>query len=117
MKDHRTEPRWPAFLRGVISCNRKLWSADCIVKNKTPNGAKLQVRDLTLVPDHFDLSIPQHNAEYRVRLKWRRNGEIGVAIEETCEAETSLVEQDQRRRIRRLERETRSLRSMVSFSD
>ena len=117
MLDRRSEQRLPAFLRGMISYNRKLWRTDCVVRNTSTGGIKITGRDLSLVPEQFDLSIPQKNADFRVRLKWRGNGEIGVAIETTNAPEISPLDAERNRRLKRLENETNTLRRLISLHD
>ena len=72
MLDRRKEQRWPAFLGGTISFNRRLSVADCTVKNTSAFGAKLVFHNTAFVPDEFDLSIASKAIEYRVRTRWRR---------------------------------------------
>ncbi len=84
MLDRRTSERLPSFLGGTIVYNRNRWSAPCIVKNLSRMGAKLTARGLpALLPDHFELSIPQKKTTYSVRVKWRQGDVVGVAIEHT----------------------------------
>lgn len=77
----RRSERAPSFLGSTITYNRDLWSADCVVKNISERGAKLTGRNLPVLPDHFDLSIPQKKAKYRVRVRWRVRDQIGVEFE------------------------------------
>ena len=81
MSEKRKKSRVPSFLGGTITYNRDLWSADCVVKNISQEGAKLTGRNLPALPDQFDLTIPQRKAKYRVHVRWRTKDEVGVAFE------------------------------------
>jgi hypothetical protein len=82
----RKKTRTPAFLGGTITYNRDRWSASCIVKNISEDGAKISGRNLPVLPDRFDLSIPQKRMKYRVQVRWRISDQIGVAFEHTYTA-------------------------------
>ena len=81
MSEKRKSTRKPSFLGGTITYNRDLWTADCVVKNLSEEGAKLTGRNLPVLPDHFDLSIPQKKTKYRVHVRWRAKDSIGVVFE------------------------------------
>ena len=81
MSEKRKKSRTPSFLGGTISYNRDLWSAECVVKNISDEGAKLTGRNLPVLPDQFDLIIPQRRTKYRVHVRWRSKDAVGVAFE------------------------------------
>ena len=61
--------------------NRDMWTADCVVKNISEEGAKLTGSNLPVLPDQFDLTIPQRKAKYRVHVCWRAKDAVGVVFE------------------------------------
>ena len=79
--NRRTTERQPSFLGGTIIYNRQRWSAPCVVKNLSRTGAKLTAKNLPVLPDRFELHVPQKNATYTVRLKWRAGDVVGVEID------------------------------------
>ena len=81
MSEKRKSTRNPSFLGGTISYNRDLWTADCVIKNLSDEGAKLTGRNLPVLPDQFDLTIPQRKTKYRVNVRWRSKDAVGVAFE------------------------------------
>jgi hypothetical protein len=91
MSDKRNIARKPSFLGGTITYNHDLWSADCVVKNISDTGAKLMGRNLPVLPERFDLLIPQRKARYRVLVRWRDKDQIGVVFEHTYPSETAVV--------------------------
>lgn len=82
MQDRRREQRRRVFLGGRIVAAAPETSADCVVRNSSPSGAKLALRRAAFPPDEFALQIPYRQCEVRVRTRWRRLGEIGVEIAE-----------------------------------
>jgi hypothetical protein len=81
MDNRRTTDRLPSFLGGTIIYNRNRFSLPCIVKNLSKTGAKLTAKNLPMLPDRFELHVPQKKAAYAVRMTWREGDVIGVAIE------------------------------------
>lgn len=81
MENRRRAERQPSFLGGTIIYNRNRWSLPCIVKNLSATGAKLTAKNLPILPDQFELHVPQKKATYAVRMTWREGDVIGVAIE------------------------------------
>lgn len=79
--NRRATERQPSFLGGTIIYNRHRWSTPCIVKNLSSTGAKLTAKNLPVLPDSFELHVPQKNATYNVHLKWRAGDVIGVEID------------------------------------
>jgi hypothetical protein len=117
MLDRRKEQRWPAYLGGSISFNRRLSVADCIVKNASALGAKLVFHNTTFVPDEFDLSIASKSIAYRVRTRWRRVDAIGVEIQERQPAEQPVIPLREALRRQRLEQDNAALRRRLALAE
>jgi hypothetical protein len=81
MENRRTTERQPSFLGGTIIYNRNRFSLACIVKNLSATGAKLTAKELPMLPDRFELHVPQKKTTYAVRVSWRKGDVVGVAIE------------------------------------
>jgi hypothetical protein len=108
MQDRRREQRWPAYLGGTITFSKRVAVLDCLVRNISHSGARLTIGS-GVVPDAFDLQIPQQQAEYRARMRWRSAEAIGVEFASVQDA-TAPVPLSLARRIRRLESENAGLR-------
>jgi hypothetical protein len=78
MQDRRKDHRMPSYLGGLVTFNRRQSAANCLVRNYSRAGAKLMVQDFQCLPNEFELSIPHHQVERQVRVKWRKRDEIGV---------------------------------------
>lgn len=76
----RSAERIRSFLRAQIIFNNRMSTIDCIVKNISPDGARIALNDMLAVPTEFELNIPQKNRSYQARLIWRDKNAIGVAF-------------------------------------
>ena len=50
---------------------------DCVIRDLSDGGAKLQMPTVRGVPDQFDLMVPGHRPQH-CRVAWRALKEIGV---------------------------------------
>ena len=112
MVESRRSERVRSFLRAKILFNNQNTSFDCIVRNISQTGAKIEVSNTISVPTHFDLEIPQKGRTYRARIVWRDAEAMGV---EFIQAETGANSSEpSESKLERLERENRRLRSAVA---
>lgn len=81
---------------------------DCVVRNMSDAGAKLDFSGAWPVPDEIDLTLTQRKETKRVRVVWRRGDEAGVAIVQPRPA-SGLVQLDWARRLRICETEKSEL--------
>lgn len=79
--DNRPAARVRTILNGRIIFNRGAASLDCVVRNLSASGAKLETTSTVIVPEKFDLLIARKNETRRARIVWRNEREIGVAFE------------------------------------
>jgi hypothetical protein len=127
MSDNRRETRQRTFLKGRIVFNNGASSMDCLVRDMSSSGARLDLTQTAALPEVFELYIPMKDRSYRSSLRWRRSDGIGITFVEegaaispvatsaptTPENETAsmlaLV-----RRITELEAENAALRKVVA---
>jgi hypothetical protein len=50
----------------------------CVICDYSASGARLRIPPDVLLPDTFELYMPQHWATYRVALRWRTGDDVGV---------------------------------------
>ena len=109
MVEARRAERVRSFLRARIMFNHNNSTIDCVVKNLSTTGAKLEVASTISIPSEFDLDIPQKGRVFRVRMMWRDATSLGVQfIAGTAEQDAPET------RLEKLERENRKLKSMVA---
>lgn len=112
------ERRWPrvkTFLRATIYFNNRRSSLDCIVRDISDGGARLTVSEAALVPDTFEVHIPQKDRTHISDVKWRRGEEMGLEFHNAAaadEQETAPLA-DLLRRVKKLEAEVAALRRVA----
>lgn len=112
MVESRRSERVRSFLRAKILFNNQNTSFDCIVRNISATGAKIEVSNTISIPTQFDLEIPQKARSYKARIVWRDAESMGV---EFIQPEAGMPGSDpSESKLERLERENRRLRSAVA---
>ena len=113
MQERRKVQRNRTFLGGSIGFNRRRSTFDCLVRNFSAEGAMLSLTHAAIVPDAFDLTIPQTGRGFRARLVWRGEDAAGVAFADRTSAEGS-VPLDIAHRLRQSEAERLALKARVA---
>ena len=104
------QPRGRTFLHGQICFNDGRSTLDCIVRDISEQGARLEIHQIQSLPDSFRLILPQKKQEYLATIKWRRAEEVGV---EFANQESSAADESLRgllERVKKLETEVALLR-------
>ena len=78
MIERRSQVRHKTFIKGRIYFNNRLSSMDCIVRDFTGNGARLEVSESVALPDVFEVYIPNKDEYFHAQIKWRKGNNIGV---------------------------------------
>lgn len=76
--DARKSPRQRKLLSGTIQFNNRQSVFDCVVKNLSDGGAKLNIESIVGVPRAFALYIPNLDETYRCEVAWNTMNELGV---------------------------------------
>jgi hypothetical protein len=86
MSDLRSASRVRSLLGARIVFNNRFSTVDCVVRDISASGAKLLVTGANMLPEEFELEIPQKGRKHRVRLVWRRGDVCGVQFLESAAA-------------------------------
>ncbi len=78
MTERRATVRHKTFIKGRIYFNNRLSSMDCIVRDVTNNGGRLEFSENVMLPDAFELYIPHKDEYFQVQVRWRRGNNIGI---------------------------------------
>jgi len=90
-------------------------SMDCVIRDISATGAKLELSSAVTIPDRFDLFIPQKNQTLRATIKWRRANEVGVVFETEQHAPAPPgAEKDLPERVVELEAEIAALKQALA---
>jgi PilZ domain len=110
--EKRSAPRTRAFLKGKAIFNNRQSTLDCLVRDISATGARLEVSNAVLLPDAFDLYVAQKDTTMRARITWRRDGEIGVEFDQPHAAPAPAL--DLPARVQRLEAELGLQRMLIA---
>jgi hypothetical protein len=109
MDERRKAARQKSLLRGRVRCNDGRSTADCVIRDIAPDGARLIFSDAINVPDVMEIEIPQKGQTVRAHARWRRGPEIGVTFIRPGAA-GEPADRDLAARVEQLEAEVAELR-------
>jgi len=78
MEERRQFPRHRTLKSGRIVVQSGRSVLDCTVRNLSASGALLVVKNLTSIPEKFELVLETSGEHYRCRVAWRRDDRLGV---------------------------------------
>ena len=111
--DKRISPRLRSFLKGRVLFNGGQRSLDCLIRDMSSTGARLELSASVTVPDRFDLYLPHRDETCRVHLQWRRGGQIGIAFDQAESAPEMPASQELVARVEQLEAEVGLMRLLL----
>src|SRR5215207_10289290 len=86
-QEHRRAPRRPVLGNAVIRGPNL--HADCVIRDLSASGAKIEVQASVLLPEEFNLLWVEANSSRHVLLKWRAGDFAGVAFSQIEAAASS----------------------------
>ncbi len=111
-----TQPRKAERVRSFLSAQvifSKAPAVDCLVKNFSPAGVRLEIADGMPLPNEFELSIPHKGRTYRARVVWRGEGMVGAEFLEPGETVDRRTIENDGDRLDRLMLENARLRAQM----
>ncbi len=111
MTERRKTVRNRTYLGGVIAFNDQASTMDCLIRNLSPEGARLSFDEVRIMPDLFELTITRRDRAYQARIAWRGPSEAGVVFETNDNPPVPL---DWARRLRSSEAEKTALRQRIA---
>ena len=79
MKERRAIVRQKSFIQGRIQFNHRRSSVDCVIRDFTRDGARLEVPNHAVLPDFFEVYVPSKDQLFHARAVWRKANAIGIA--------------------------------------
>lgn len=119
MQERRKTTRSRTYLGGVVAFNKRSSTMDCVVRNFSPEGARIAFDAVATLPDEFDLEIRQKERAFRARMVWRGETEAGVAfLDSTAQpaerAQAAPIPLDWARKLRNCESQKAELQRRVA---
>ena len=112
MSDKRAFPRIRSLLGARIEFNHRNSTMNCVIREISAGGAKLEFCDAKSIPDSFDLVIPSKEQRYLAKVCWRHGNNIGVEFQPRAGAPGPQSERDNS--LLKLEYENALLRRQIA---
>ena len=113
MSDKRSATRWPSCLKGQIRA-RDGRVVDCLVRDFSESGARIEVVGTATLPHSFELFFPLKQATFRAHIRWRGEKEIGLTFENPEAAPDDPMQAKLVERVLQLEGENAELRARLA---
>jgi hypothetical protein len=79
MTDRRSLIRHKTFIKGRIYFNNRLSSMDCIVRDVSHSGSRLEISESVALPDVFEIYLPNKEEYYHAKVEWRKGDILGIS--------------------------------------
>ena len=112
MLERRQQPRQRVYYGGAVAFNARASTLDCVVRNFSPHGAKIEFENSAVLPDRIEFEIVRKGLSCAARLAWRDHNTAGLMFGEERER-GSVVTLDWARKLRASERDNRRLKSRL----
>ena len=112
MLERRQHPRNRVYYGGMVAFNARNSTVDCIVRNFSPRGAKIEFENSAILPDRVDFEVVRRGLFCLSRLVWRDHNTAGLMFCEEREM-GDVVSLDWARKLRASERANRRLKSRL----
>jgi hypothetical protein len=112
MLERRQHPRNRVYYGGTIAFNARRSTLDCVVRNFSPHGAKIEFENSAMLPDRVEFDVVRRGFSCSARLAWRDQNSAGLMFSEQHEKGT-VVTLDWARKLRDSERANRRLKSRL----
>lgn len=113
MLDRRESARDKVFFGGVAEIGERGASTDCVVRNISEKGARIQFSNpVTLPQDQFSLMIARKGRSFLAKIIWWRDNFVGVAF--SSERPYELPVSDLAQRLRKSEKKKRQLQRRIN---
>jgi len=112
MLDRRQLPRHRVYYGGRVAFNGRNSTVDCVVRNFSLFGAKIEFENVVIVPDEIDFEIERKAISCTARLVWRSRDAAGLVFANVHE-DSGVVPLAWARKLRASERANRRLKSRL----
>jgi|SRR5450756_832792 len=113
MLDRRQGARDKVIYGGVAEVDGRDGSGDCVVRNISENGARLEFPSVVKLPkEKMSLTIARKGRSFLARVVWWRDNFVGVAF--SSEQPYDLPVSDIEERLRKSEKKKRQLQRRIN---
>ena len=112
MLERRQYQRNRVYYGGMLAFNARNSTLDCVVRNFSQRGAKIEFENSAMLPDRVDFEVARRGLSCLARLVWRDQNAAGLMFSEEREM-GDVVSLDWARKLRASERTNRRLKSRL----
>jgi hypothetical protein len=112
MIDRRQSARARVIYSGVIAYDERRSTMNCVVRNFSEEGVKVEFDNTALLPDEIDLLIAKKSRAFNAKIVWRSDREAGLAFRSN--GANLPIPLDWARRFRASESERRKLKGQIA---
>lgn len=112
MLERRQYQRNRVYYGGMVAFNARNSTLDCVVRNFSPRGAKIEFENSAMLPDRIDFEVARRGLSCLARLVWRDQNTAGLMFSEE-RGMGDVVPLDWARKLRASERSNRRLKSRL----
>jgi hypothetical protein len=80
--ERRQHPRNRVYYGGMVAFNARNSTLDCLVRNFSPRGAKIEFENSAILPDRIDFEVARRGLSCLARLVWRDQNTAGLMFSE-----------------------------------
>jgi hypothetical protein len=113
MSDRRKLFRNRVYYGGLIAFNARQSTLDCVVRNYSPFGAKIELDHSAILPDEVDFAVPRKGMSCVARLAWRDRDTAGLVFSDKPEA-SGVIPLEWARKLRASERINKQLQARIA---
>lgn len=112
MLERRQYPRNRVYYGGTIAFNARNSTLDCLVRNFSPRGAKIEFENSAFLPDRVDFDVARRGLSCLARLVWRDRNVAGLMFGDARHS-GDVVPLEWARKLRDSERANRRMKSRL----
>ena len=112
MIERRQSVRTRVIYSGVIGYDERRSTMNCVVRNFSEDGVKVEFDNPALLPDEIDLLIAKKSRAFNAKIVWLGDRQAGLAFRSS--GENHPIPLDWARRLRASESERRKLQGRIA---
>jgi hypothetical protein len=97
---------------GLLAFNARHSTLECVVRNFSPFGAKIQCDSLEILPDEVEFAVPRKGLSCVARLTWRERNAAGLVFGDSGDA-SRVIPLEWARKLRASERINKQLQARI----
>jgi PilZ domain len=112
MSERRRLFRNRVYYGGWIAFNARHSTLECVVRDFSPFGVKIEGESLAILPDELEFAVPRKGLKCVARLAWRDRNAAGLVFGDSSEA-NRVIPMEWARKLRASEQANKQLQARI----